>query len=191
MLPSPTTGAFAAMFAKEEETNFSDFSFQSQSIPSNSSAPSMASTDSLKRQREEEINPKSEEIPNYSTVREQGKSDDGYNWRKYGQKQVKGSENPRSYYKCTFASCPTKKKVERNLEGFITEIVYKGSHNHDKPQSTRRSSSNNIVAPHASFVERTTPENSSASFGDDEVEQASSMTNSADDNGIDHDAKRW
>jgi WRKY transcription factor 33 len=67
-------------------------------------------------------------------------SDDGYNWRKYGQKQVKGSENPRSYYKCTFPSCPTKKKVERSLDGQITEIVYKGTHNHAKPQNTRRNS---------------------------------------------------
>ncbi|CAB4284872.1 unnamed protein product [Prunus armeniaca] len=43
-------------------------------------------------------------------VREQ-KSDDGFNWRKYGQKQVKGSENPRSYYKCTYPNCPTKKRL--------------------------------------------------------------------------------
>ena len=53
------------------------------------------------------------------------KLEDGYNWRKYGQKQVKGSENPRSYYKCTYHSCSMKKKVERSLaDGRITQIVY-------------------------------------------------------------------
>ncbi|KAG6514387.1 probable WRKY transcription factor 2 [Zingiber officinale] len=60
-------------------------------------------------------------------------AEDGYNWRKYGQKQVKGSENPRSYYKCTHPNCQMKKKVERSHEGGITEIIYKGSHNHLKP----------------------------------------------------------
>eukprot|EP01018_Ginkgo_biloba_P013313 Gb_20926 [translate_table: standard] len=63
---------------------------------------------------------------------------DGYNWRKYGQKQVKGSEYPRSYYKCTHPNCPVKKKVERSHDGQVTEIVYKGEHNHLKPQPTRR-----------------------------------------------------
>lgn len=63
---------------------------------------------------------------------------DGYNWRKYGQKQVKGSEYPRSYYKCTHPNCPVKKKVERSHDGQITEIVYKGEHSHLKPQPTRR-----------------------------------------------------
>ncbi|CAN1775655.1 WRKY transcription factor 44 [Linum perenne] len=58
---------------------------------------------------------------------------DGYNWRKYGQKHVKGSEFPRSYYKCTHPSCPVKKKVERSFDGQIAEIVYKGDHNHSKP----------------------------------------------------------
>lgn len=64
--------------------------------------------------------------------------DDGYNWRKYGQKLVKGSEFPRSYYKCTHPSCPVKKKVERSLEGQVTEIIYKGQHNHLKPPPNRR-----------------------------------------------------
>ncbi|XP_039003012.1 probable WRKY transcription factor 2 [Hibiscus syriacus] len=67
-------------------------------------------------------------------------SDDGYNWRKYGQKQVKGSEYPRSYYKCTHPTCQVKKKVERSHEGHITEIIYKGAHNHLKPPPNRRSS---------------------------------------------------
>ncbi|KAA8523481.1 hypothetical protein F0562_009904 [Nyssa sinensis] len=66
-------------------------------------------------------------------------SEDGYNWRKYGQKQVKGSEYPRSYYKCTHPNCLVKKKVERSHEGHITEIIYKGAHNHAKPPPNRRS----------------------------------------------------
>ncbi|KAH7571354.1 hypothetical protein JRO89_XS04G0028300 [Xanthoceras sorbifolium] len=65
-------------------------------------------------------------------------SEDGYNWRKYGQKQVKGSEYPRSYYKCTNPNCQVKKVVERSYDGQITEIIYKGVHSHPKPQPTRR-----------------------------------------------------
>ncbi|KAF3963233.1 hypothetical protein CMV_012360 [Castanea mollissima] len=51
-----------------------------------------------------------------------------------GPVHVKGSSYPLSYYKCTYPSCPVKKKVERSPAGRITEIVYKGSHNHPKPQ---------------------------------------------------------
>ncbi|KAL2472564.1 putative WRKY transcription factor 4 [Forsythia ovata] len=69
-------------------------------------------------------------------------ADDGYNWRKYGQKQVKGSEYPRSYYKCTHPKCPVKKKVERSLEGQITEIIYKGQHNHEPPNKRTKDAGN-------------------------------------------------
>ncbi|KAI3784871.1 hypothetical protein L1987_43978 [Smallanthus sonchifolius] len=65
-------------------------------------------------------------------------TNDGYNWRKYGQKQVKASENPRSYYKCTYVNCPVKKKVGQSLDGHVTDIVYKGQHNHDPPQPNKR-----------------------------------------------------
>ncbi|PNX99199.1 WRKY transcription factor, partial [Trifolium pratense] len=67
-------------------------------------------------------------------------SEDGYNWRKYGQKQVRGSEYPRSYYKCTQSNCQVKKKVERSHDGQITEIIYRGHHNHAIPHSSRRGS---------------------------------------------------
>ncbi|KAL9818909.1 putative WRKY transcription factor 34 [Arabidopsis thaliana] len=66
-------------------------------------------------------------------------ADDGYNWRKYGQKLVKGSEYPRSYYKCTHPNCEAKKKVERSREGHIIEIIYTGDHIHSKPPPNRRS----------------------------------------------------
>uniref|UniRef100_J3NDN2 WRKY transcription factor WRKY24 n=2 Tax=Oryza brachyantha TaxID=4533 RepID=J3NDN2_ORYBR len=64
-------------------------------------------------------------------------ADDGYNWRKYGQKVVKGSDCPRSYYKCTHPSCPVKKKVEHAEDGQISEIIYKGKHNHQRPPNKR------------------------------------------------------
>lgn len=130
---------------------------------------------------------KSAEDQPSQTIREKRKSEDGYNWRKYGQKQVKGSENPRSYYKCTYPNCPIRKKVESSLDGQITEIVYKGDHNHAKPQSTRRSSSSSsassAVLNQSHSTEQSygsnclekldssvaTPDNSSVSVGDDDV----------------------
>ncbi|KAI3703792.1 hypothetical protein L1987_73987 [Smallanthus sonchifolius] len=73
-------------------------------------------------------------------------SDDGYNWRKYGQKVVKGSEHPRSYYKCTHPNCEVKKIFERSYTtGQITEIVYKGTHDHPKPQHSRRHSAGALM----------------------------------------------
>ena len=73
-------------------------------------------------------------------------SDDGYNWRKYGQKLVKGSEFPRSYYKCTHPNCEVKKLFERSHDGQITEIVYKGTHDHPKPQPSCRYSTGTVLS---------------------------------------------
>ncbi|KAI4975155.1 hypothetical protein ZWY2020_048762 [Hordeum vulgare] len=66
------------------------------------------------------------------------RAEDGYNWRKYGKKQVKNSGHPTNYYKCSHQNCPVKKKVEHCQDGDITEIVYKGSHNHPLPPPDRR-----------------------------------------------------
>ncbi|KAL8526558.1 hypothetical protein ACS0TY_015665 [Phlomoides rotata] len=213
-LPSPTTGKFSGL----SDTRFSDFSFQSQTRPSDSSSSMFSSsdrginsTDSLKMKQEEASTtqanrqcvsvsaPQTSQMqcsqPPPPQVRDQKKSDDGYNWRKYGQKQAKGSENPRSYYKCTFPNCSTKKKVEINLDGHVTEIVYKGSHNHAKPQSTKRSSSNSAYnaayynQTNSSFIENA--EHSSASFGDDGIEHGSSRSYSRDDDENEPDVKRW
>ncbi|KAD3067609.1 hypothetical protein E3N88_35489 [Mikania micrantha] len=207
VVPSPTTGSFPGLDFKDEERKYSNFSFQPQSRPISS-----VSTNNMEEQvksqpqewglakqtdfMSEIIKPKSESAqsvqPQYvsdqsQAIRDRTRLEDGYNWRKYGQKQVKGSENPRSYYKCTYPNCPTKKKVERNLEGHITEIVYKGNHSHSKPQNAKKSSSNN-------FIEAPIENNhfdSSASFGDDDFEQASSISKSGDDHENEPEPKRW
>ena len=135
--------------------------------------------------------------------RAQKRSEDGYCWRKYGQKQVKGSENPRSYYKCSYPNCPTKKKVERSPEGHVTEIVYKGSHNHPKPQPGRRpsvqnntfdvSEGSNASGAHAQTEYSTfTLETSSVSLDDDdEVDHTSAISRSGKDDDNEREAKRW
>ncbi|KAI9115749.1 hypothetical protein K1719_013418 [Acacia pycnantha] len=84
-------------------------------------------------------------------------SDDGYNWRKYGQKHVKGSEFPRCYYKCTHPNCEVKKLFERSHYGQITEIIYKGSHDHPKPQPSRRYSSGTTMSMHEERFEKPSP----------------------------------
>ncbi|XP_057970810.1 probable WRKY transcription factor 49 [Malania oleifera] len=60
-----------------------------------------------------------------------GMADDGYKWRKYGQKYIKNSRNPRSYYRCTNRRCSAKKQVERSSEDPDALIVtYEGLHLH-------------------------------------------------------------
>uniref|UniRef100_M4CLL7 WRKY domain-containing protein n=3 Tax=Brassica TaxID=3705 RepID=M4CLL7_BRACM len=212
VLASPTTGALLTYennqksINEEEKTkknnnnvNFFDFSFQTQS--SGVSAPTRTTTNSSVLQSQE-TRPHSNthhQAVSYNG-REQRKGEDGYNWRKYGQKQVKGSENPRSYYKCTFPNCPTKKKVETSLEGQITEIVYKGSHNHPKPQSTRRSSSSSSTFHSAVFdhhgdhsdsfvIQQDDNNTTSGSLGDDELSVMS--RGEEEDCGSEPEAKRW
>ncbi|KAL5201009.1 hypothetical protein ABZP36_035363 [Zizania latifolia] len=75
----------------------------------------------------------------YSSTTVSSPAEDGYAWRKYGQKQVKNCEHPRSYYKCTHPNRNVKKKVERAQDDQITEIIYKGTHNHPMPPPNHRS----------------------------------------------------
>ncbi|KQK02240.1 probable WRKY transcription factor 26 isoform X2 [Brachypodium distachyon] len=176
ILASPTTGAIPAHWKASQQDQDSrgsgDFSFQAVNKHTDSS-PQTNSFPSIKEQQ----------VAQVSNNKSNKQLEDGYKWRKYGQKQVKGSENPRSYYKCTYSNCSMKKKVERSLaDGRITQIVYKGAHHHPKPLSTRRHNTSPPVADqeHSGV----TPENSSVTFGDDEADNGSSQ-------GAEPQAKRW
>ncbi|RZC82483.1 hypothetical protein C5167_045275 [Papaver somniferum] len=193
LLPSPTTGAFPAQeqfnwmgssnssnnyqkeIKQEEEKKITDFSFR----------PSV--TDTPLQSGDSESDYKHYPHQPIQTLREQKRSEDGYNWRKYGQKQVKGSEDPRSYYKCTYQNCPMKKKVEISFDGKVTDVVYKpskDSHNHPKPQPSKKSlasaASQLVQQPSVSSNSysqtvsvSTQDNNSSTSVDDDEFDNTS------------------
>ncbi|KAI5384909.1 hypothetical protein KIW84_071772 [Lathyrus oleraceus] len=68
-----------------------------------------------------------------------------------------------------------RKKVERSVEGQITEIVYKGTHNHPKPQSTRKNSSNALVIVPATPNGNEIIDQSYGSFGNGHNNQHNSI----------------
>lgn len=69
---------------------------------------------------------------------------DGYNWRKYGQKQVKSPEGSRSYYRCTYSDCCAKKIECADKSNRVIEIVYRSSHNHDPPEKLNSARGNRV-----------------------------------------------
>ncbi|CAA2968650.1 probable WRKY transcription factor 53 [Olea europaea var. sylvestris] len=74
----------------------------------------------------------SEEVRVCSVIGQEGPPDDGYNWRKYGQKDILGASFPRAYYRCTHRhtqGCLATKQVQKIDEDPSTfEVNYRGRH---------------------------------------------------------------
>ncbi|KAG6644951.1 hypothetical protein CIPAW_08G087600 [Carya illinoinensis] len=95
-----------------------------------------------KQLKPKKTNQKRQREPRFAfvTKSEVDQLEDGYRWRKYGQKAVKNSPFPRSYYRCTTASCNVKKRVERSFTDPSTVVTtYEGQHTHPSPVIPRQS----------------------------------------------------
>ncbi|KAK2641548.1 hypothetical protein Ddye_023311 [Dipteronia dyeriana] len=70
--------------------------------------------------------------------------EDGYEWKKYGQKFNKNIGKFRSYFKCQRENCMAKKRAEwsSRSDGELGEIriVYDGVHSHDQHSSSSSAS---------------------------------------------------
>ncbi|XP_076936899.1 putative WRKY transcription factor 32 [Bidens hawaiensis] len=125
--------ALAIVIAQATQTQ-TGTKIQSPEIPSSTSELSPRRLNSqaiISTERDQNIisNPKP-----ISTSRTVKTPIDGYNWRKYGQKQVKSPKGSRSYFKCTYSGCDAKKIESCDQYSSITKIVYKGQHKHDPPK---------------------------------------------------------
>ncbi|XP_015878191.1 probable WRKY transcription factor 53 [Ziziphus jujuba] len=114
----------------------------------------------------------------------EGPLDDGFSWRKYGQKDILGAKYPRGYYRCTHRNvqhCFATKQVQRSdKDPTIFEITYRGKHT--CTQSSR------IVPPSSSSQQQQQhdqtqePNNSSGSSMEPHQQQQNYQTVTAEQN---------
>ncbi|KAM1053319.1 hypothetical protein FF1_000820 [Malus domestica] len=71
-----------------------------------------------------------------------GGLDDGYSWRKYGQKNILGANHPRGYYRCTHRGtqgCVATKQVQKSDTDPTTFVLtYRGVHTCNKASQLAR-----------------------------------------------------
>ncbi|CAO2838675.1 unnamed protein product [Amaranthus hypochondriacus] len=74
----------------------------------------------------------------------EGPIEDGFNWRKYGQKEILGAKFTRAYYRCTYKQiqgCPATKQVQRcEDDPSFFQVSYRGEHTCSHTSSSSSSS---------------------------------------------------
>ncbi|GFS28986.1 WRKY family transcription factor [Actinidia rufa] len=79
--------------------------------------------------------------------------DDGFIWRKYGQKDIVGANFPRSYYRCTYRQaqgCMATKQVQNSdKDPSILKITYRGIHTCNQASQ---------LGPHLALVPKNDPQ---------------------------------
>ncbi|PHU23212.1 hypothetical protein BC332_08319 [Capsicum chinense] len=103
----------------------------------------------------------------------EGTLDDGFSWRKYGQKDILGAKHPRGYYRCTLRhvqGCLATKQVQKSDEDpTIFEVTYRGRHTCSQGGGAGASASNVHPAPLPLVV--TIPQNQEPNLGNHEQYQ--------------------
>ncbi|KAK9123408.1 hypothetical protein Sjap_013010 [Stephania japonica] len=67
--------------------------------------------------------------------------EDGYAWKKYGQKFIKNIGKVRSYFRCQRSDCTAKKRAEWSPSNVANvRIIYEGTHSHATENSSSSSS---------------------------------------------------
>ncbi|KAJ4834883.1 hypothetical protein Tsubulata_032000 [Turnera subulata] len=84
------------------------------------------------RRRKDDAGRRTERVPAPRVGNTKIPPEDGFTWRKYGQKEILGSRFPRSYFRCTHQklyNCSAKKQVQRlDNDPFTFEVTYRGEH---------------------------------------------------------------
>ncbi|GAU26495.1 hypothetical protein TSUD_361280, partial [Trifolium subterraneum] len=127
------------------------FFFKSQPLSSNSFSYSSPSPKSSRKPKQQYLNKNSHHVASAATtprskrrkiqhkevceVKYENLSSGIWAWRKYGQKPIKGSPYPRSYYRCSSSKgCPARKQVEQKKSDPTMFIVtFTGEHSHPAP----------------------------------------------------------
>jgi hypothetical protein len=102
-----------------------------QTLPVPLSAPSLESTSTIDAEKaDNEFEMETQLV--IHTAAPINHLDDGFFWRKYGQKIIKNCPYPRQYFKCRQKPCRVRKQVEDLGNGRFTTI-YAGLHSHEPP----------------------------------------------------------
>ncbi|KAL8101068.1 WRKY transcription factor 23-like [Apium graveolens] len=132
--PTPNSSSLSSLTSGEEKTKVVQVDEQEEEhqhkVTKTQLKPKKSGSQKKKKQSEPRFA--------FMTKSEVDHLEDGYRWRKYGQKAVKNSPFPRSYYRCTSTSCNVKKRVERSFnDPSIVVTTYEGQHTHLSPVMPR------------------------------------------------------
>lgn len=79
----------------------------------------------------------------------EGPLEDGYSWRKYGQKDILGATHPRGYYRCTHRNaqgCLATKQVQKSdKDSSVFEVTYRGHHTCSRASQLAKAASASLI----------------------------------------------